>query len=285
MSRNGAATKELPALAAVADDGEIPGFTRRHKFADLYHEHTNYQFIKHSPPVADPVEHPRARQPRCAVRQGVEPRYRVRRRYGLAGHDGRRRERATPRTSATSSARSGSPTPRSRRSRVRATSRCGCRPRSSRTRSAPSRTRSPTRAALEPADVQFVRNEDGSGTFTFSVPKDSTVTQESVQKAMTDDNQPDAVVTVDGQNLHGAAPDAPDEPRPRRCRRPRQVRGRRRQRGERQHRRSHVGRDREPEGAASPHHLLHPAHAVPRRSASSGRCRRPRSSPSSTTSS
>ena len=48
MSRNGAATKELPALAAVADDGEILGFTRRHKFADLYHEHTNYQFIKHS---------------------------------------------------------------------------------------------------------------------------------------------------------------------------------------------------------------------------------------------
>ncbi|HEX5096178.1 MAG TPA: protein translocase subunit SecF [Acidimicrobiia bacterium] len=27
---------------------DIPGVTRRHTFADLYHEHTNYQFIKHS---------------------------------------------------------------------------------------------------------------------------------------------------------------------------------------------------------------------------------------------
>jgi preprotein translocase subunit SecF len=31
-----------------APPGDIPGVTRRHRFADLYHERTNYQFIKHS---------------------------------------------------------------------------------------------------------------------------------------------------------------------------------------------------------------------------------------------
>jgi preprotein translocase subunit SecF len=29
-------------------DDDIPGVTRRHKFSDLYHERTNFQFIKHS---------------------------------------------------------------------------------------------------------------------------------------------------------------------------------------------------------------------------------------------
>jgi preprotein translocase subunit SecF len=37
-----------PPNAAVAGDGEIPGYTRRHTFSDLYHEHTNYRFIEHS---------------------------------------------------------------------------------------------------------------------------------------------------------------------------------------------------------------------------------------------
>src|SRR5262245_32293467 len=27
---------------------DIPGVTRRHRFSDLYHERTNFQFIKHS---------------------------------------------------------------------------------------------------------------------------------------------------------------------------------------------------------------------------------------------
>src|SRR5690349_25175182 len=31
---------------APAED--IPGVTRRHRFSDLYHERTNFQFIKHS---------------------------------------------------------------------------------------------------------------------------------------------------------------------------------------------------------------------------------------------
>jgi preprotein translocase subunit SecF len=33
---------------AVAPPADIPGVTRRHRFSDLYHERTNFQFIKHS---------------------------------------------------------------------------------------------------------------------------------------------------------------------------------------------------------------------------------------------
>jgi preprotein translocase subunit SecF len=31
----------------VEDDLDIPGVTRRHRFSDLYHERTNFQFIAH----------------------------------------------------------------------------------------------------------------------------------------------------------------------------------------------------------------------------------------------
>ena len=49
-----------------------------------------------------------------------------------------------------------------------------CRPRSSRTRSERSSSALADAAGLEPADVQFVRNEDGGGTFTFTTPDDVT---------------------------------------------------------------------------------------------------------------
>jgi preprotein translocase subunit SecF len=39
-------TTATPPPAAPAED--IPGVTRRHRFSDLYHERTNFQFIKHS---------------------------------------------------------------------------------------------------------------------------------------------------------------------------------------------------------------------------------------------
>ena len=39
-------TTTAPTPAAPAED--IPGVTRRHAFKDLYHERTNFQFIKHS---------------------------------------------------------------------------------------------------------------------------------------------------------------------------------------------------------------------------------------------
>ena len=32
----------------TAPDGGVPGVTRRHTLKDLYHERTNFQFIKHS---------------------------------------------------------------------------------------------------------------------------------------------------------------------------------------------------------------------------------------------
>ena len=34
--------------AAVPPVEDIPGVTRRHRPSDLYHERTNFQFIKHS---------------------------------------------------------------------------------------------------------------------------------------------------------------------------------------------------------------------------------------------
>ena len=211
MSRNGAATKELPALAAVADDGEIPGFTRRHKFADLYHEHTNYQFIKHSRRwlilssilvlvslgalffkelnLGIEFEGGTAWQVTMADGKNADTQD-VRDLLGPLGF-------ADAKVSTL--AGQGNESVRVQAEVVED----------------PIRTIQNTLAdatALEPADVQFVRNEDGSGTFTFAVPKDSTVTQESVQKAMTDANQPDAVVTVDGQNYTVQLPTLPTSP-------------------------------------------------------------------------
>ena len=34
--------------AAAPEPSDIPGVTRRHRPSDLYHERTNFQFIKHS---------------------------------------------------------------------------------------------------------------------------------------------------------------------------------------------------------------------------------------------
>ncbi len=38
-----------------AERDDIPGVTRRHRFSDFYHERTNFQFIKHSQAVGDPL--------------------------------------------------------------------------------------------------------------------------------------------------------------------------------------------------------------------------------------
>ena len=62
--------------------------------SDFYHERTNFQFIKHSPPLADPLGHVhRARASCCAVRPRPQPRHRLRGRHVVAGRDGRRQDR------------------------------------------------------------------------------------------------------------------------------------------------------------------------------------------------
>ena len=156
------------------------------RFADFYHERTNFQFIKHSPALADPLEHRSCilSLVRCSSR-GLNLGIEFEGGTSWQVTDGRRQEREHRRTSATSSTRSGSPTPRS-------ASLAGQGDESVRVQAEvvedPIRTIQGTladvRPGLEPADVQFVRNEDGGGTFTFTVPTDAAVTQESIETAL-----------------------------------------------------------------------------------------------------
>ncbi len=69
------------------------------------------------------------------------------------------------------------------------------------------------------ADILFVRNDDGSGTFTFQTAANKTVTQPQVEKALAATGYSDAKVTVDGQNVTVAFDKLPDEPAHRRRRR------------------------------------------------------------------
>ena len=64
----------------------------------------------------------------------------------------------------------------------------------------------------EVADILFVRNNDGSGTFTFQTAANKTVTQAQVEKAMAATGHADANVTVDGQNVTVAFDKLPTSP-------------------------------------------------------------------------
>ncbi len=64
----------------------------------------------------------------------------------------------------------------------------------------------------EVADILFVRNDNGSGTFTFQTAANKTVTQAQVETAMADTGHTDAKVTVDGQNVTVAFDKLPTSP-------------------------------------------------------------------------
>ena len=135
-------------------------------------------------------------------------------------------------------------------------------------------------ADLETADVLFVRNEDGSGTFTLQ-----TADRRAGHRRNRSSRRSPTPASTDADG-HGRRPER-DTSRSQNSRRARCKRS-----SEAlaeyagvdvsevsvEHRRADVGRDREPEGAPGARHLLRPARASTSRSGSSGRWRRPRSS-------
>ena len=97
---------------------------QRHTWADLYHERTHFQFIKHSRRWAI-ISGTLILISVARVRgQGPQPRHRLRGRHAVAVHrERRRRARRRPATSATCSTRSASAMPRCSSS---ATTPCAC---------------------------------------------------------------------------------------------------------------------------------------------------------------
>jgi preprotein translocase subunit SecF len=67
-------------------------------------------------------------------------------------------------------------------------------------------------AGLDIADILFTRNEDGSGTFTFQMTDENTLTEEQITEAMREAGQPDGTVTIDGQNATVTLEELPTSP-------------------------------------------------------------------------
>ena len=86
---------------------DIPGVTRRHRLSDLYHERTNFQFIKHSRRWLI-ISTTLVVVSLAAVRRArAQPRHRLRGRHGLAGADDRRQDRQGRRRARRSSTKLG----------------------------------------------------------------------------------------------------------------------------------------------------------------------------------
>ena len=199
-------------LATPTDaKGDVPGVDRRHRFSDFYHERTNFQFIAHSKrwlilsgtlllisvtalafrglnlsiefeggtawqvTVADDVD-----ASVSEVRDVLDP---------LGFEDAK---------VSTLSGSSGESV------RVQAEI-----------------VRDPVRtialalaaqAALDEADILFERNEEGGGSFTYTLPEDSDVTAEEIEAELTDAGATDPEVTLEGQNVTITLPELPSSP-------------------------------------------------------------------------
>ena len=210
---------ELPPRA-VADDGDIPGVTRRHRLSDLYHERTNFQFIKHTTRWLILSSVARARRASRALfitglNFGIE--FKGGTSWQVTMADGKNARHVTDvrdvlgplgfADAKVSDARGTNGQSVNVQDEVVAD---------------PIQTIQNTLAddgtVLDPADVQFERNEDGGGTFTFTVDQgrrrrrrkpsegdDATTTELATPN-----------VTVDGQNVTVTRDDAARRARPRR---------------------------------------------------------------------
>jgi preprotein translocase subunit SecF len=204
-------TTTTPPAAAPPPAADIPGVTRRHTLKDLYHERTNYQFIAHSRRwlilssilIIISVGALFVRELNLGIEFEGGTAWQVTMADGRDANTEEVRDLLEPLGfgDAKVSTLSGQG---SESVRVQAEV-----------------VEDPTRtlqrelsdaAGLEPADVQFVRNEDGSGTFTFTMPDDETITQETVEQALADAGETGAEVTVEGQEVTVQIAELPTSP-------------------------------------------------------------------------
>jgi preprotein translocase subunit SecF len=202
-------TTTAPTPAAPAED--IPGVTRRHGFKDLYHERTNFQFIEHSRRwlifssilILASLSALVIRELNLSIEFEGGTSWQVTMANGKNASTSEVRDLLDPLgfSDAKVSTLSGSS---GESVRVQAE-----------IVEDPIRTiqrELADAAGLEIADIIFTRNEDGSGTFTFQMTNDKTLTEEQISAAMRNAGQPDATVNVDGQNATVSLSKLPTSP-------------------------------------------------------------------------
>jgi preprotein translocase subunit SecF len=194
------------------DTGEdLPGVTRRHTFKDLYHERTNFQFIAHSRRwlilssvlILVSVGALLIRNLNLSIEFEGGTAWQVTMADGRDASTPEVRDLLEPLgfgdAKVSTLSGQGNESVRVQAEIVED----------------PIRTIQRALAAsvgLEIADVLFVRNDDGSGTFTFSVPDDEEVDQAEVEQAMAGIGQEDVQVTVDGQDVTVSLAELPTSP-------------------------------------------------------------------------
>jgi preprotein translocase subunit SecF len=202
-------TVSTPASADAVED--IPGVTRRHTFKDFYHERTNFQFIPHSRRwlvlssilIIVSVAALAVRGLNLSIEFEGGTSWQVTMADGRDASTAEIRDILEPlgfgdaKVSTLSGQGDesirvqaeivGDPTRRIQRALADA-------------------------AGLEVANVLFVRNEDGSGTFTLTLDPDQEVTQEDLEAALADVDQPQAEVAVDAENVTVTLDELPTSP-------------------------------------------------------------------------
>jgi preprotein translocase subunit SecF len=200
-----------PATPAPAPVEDIPGVTRRHRPKDFYHERTNFQFIKHSRRwlvlsgtlIAIALIALFVRELNLSIEFEGGTAWQVTMANGKNASTQDVRNLLDPLgfTDAKVSTLSGSSG-----DSVRVQAEIVKDPILSIQQSLADAS------DLAVADILFVRNNDGSGNFTFQTTDKKPLTQVQVEKAMTAAGYADAKVTVDGQDVTVAFDKLPTSP-------------------------------------------------------------------------
>ncbi len=237
-------TTTTPARTALAPPDDVPGVTRRHRPSDLYHERTNFQFIKHSR--------------RWAILSGTlillsfvalfarglnfgidfegGTSWQVQLAHGHSAHVADVRKLLGPLVpNATVSILSG----QSHQS-INVEDRLVTDPIQT------VETTLATYGAVTQADVQFQQGATSGGTFTFTTAASVKPTKAAVLAALTKTELRNATVTVSGQNVTGSGEDAAGQPDRTSRQRARRLLGNQLEPGEHLDRRAHLGPRGEP---------------------------------------